>query len=86
MSLNIKNERVHDLARRAARLTGKSQTAAIEEALVRFLDARGTDPETARQQRIDVLWTEIALETSDADREATRETMADLYDDAGLPR
>ena len=33
MSLNIKNERVHALAREAARITGKSQTGVIEEAL-----------------------------------------------------
>ena len=31
MALNIKNEHVHQLARQAAELTGKSQTAAIEE-------------------------------------------------------
>ena len=37
MSLNIKNEHVHDLAREAARLTGKSQTSVIEEALERLL-------------------------------------------------
>jgi len=37
VSLNIKNEHVHDLAREAARLTGKSQTSVIEEALERLL-------------------------------------------------
>jgi len=37
MSLNIKNEHVHELARQAARLTGKSQTSVIEEALKRLL-------------------------------------------------
>jgi antitoxin VapB len=37
MSLNIKNEHVHDLAREAARLTGKSQTSVVEEALERLL-------------------------------------------------
>ena len=38
VSLNIKNERVHQLAREAARRSGKSQTGAIEEALVRYLE------------------------------------------------
>jgi antitoxin VapB len=37
VSLNIKNERVHELARQAARRTGKSQTAVIEEALERYV-------------------------------------------------
>jgi len=37
MSLNIKNEHVHELARTAARLTGRSQTSVIEEALERLL-------------------------------------------------
>ena len=37
MSLNIKNEHVHELAREAARLTGKSQTSVIEEALEKLL-------------------------------------------------
>ena len=35
MSLNIKNEHVHDLVREAARRTGKSQTSVVEEALRR---------------------------------------------------
>ena len=37
MSLNIKNERVHELAREAARRTGTSQTGVIEQALERLL-------------------------------------------------
>ena len=37
MSLNIKNERVHELAREAARRTGQSQTGVIEQALERLL-------------------------------------------------
>ena len=90
MSLNIKNERVHELARRAAALTGKTQTGAIREALERFIAERGADPaadpEEARQRRIDLLWSEITADTSDADRARTRRTMDELYDDSGLPR
>ena len=37
MSLNIKNERVHDLAREAAQRTGQSQTRVIEVALLEYL-------------------------------------------------
>jgi antitoxin VapB len=86
VGLNIKNERVHELARQAARMTGKSQTAAIQEALERFIADGGPDPEAARQQRLDVLWQEIQVGTTDADRAATRQAMEELYDEAGLPR
>lgn len=86
MSLNIKNQRVHDLARQAAHMTGKSQTAVIEEALELFIAERGVDPEVARQHRLDVLWSEIEATTTDADREATRKAMDEMYDDAGAPR
>lgn len=86
MGLNIKNQRVHDLARQAAHMTGKSQTAVIEEALERFIAERGVDPEVARQKRLDLLWREIELETTDADRAATRKAMDELYDEMGVPR
>ena len=51
MGLNIENERVHALAREAARVTGKSQTSAIEEALVLLLDHYGTSTEDSDRQR-----------------------------------
>ncbi|MEV5000700.1 type II toxin-antitoxin system VapB family antitoxin [Nocardioides sp. LML1-1-1.1] len=89
MSLNIKNERVHALARQAARITGKSQTSAIEEALERLLAFYGLDPaEEDKRQRVDVIRT-IALEWHElpeaegADRVRDED---DLYDPAtGLP-
>lgn len=88
MSLNIKNERVHDLAREAARLTGKTQTGVIQEALERFIDeTRRDEEEEARQRRIDILFAEIdAAEITDEDREATRRFMDDMYDELGLPK
>lgn len=87
MSLNIKNERVHALAREAARLTGKSQTSVIEEALERLLAERRTDPASARNARIDQVFSQIdARPVSDADRAAAQRTMDDLYDERGLPR
>lgn len=89
MGLNIKNERVHALAREAARVTGKSQTSAIEEALELLLRARGADPAGTRIiERIDVvraLALEYAADPGHLDR--TVRTIEDLYDDAtGLPR
>lgn len=51
MSLNIKNEHVHELAREAARATGKTQTGAIEEALERLLEEYRDGPVAADQRR-----------------------------------
>lgn len=87
MGLNIKNERVHALAREAARVTGLSQTSVIEEALEMLLAARGADPQVTRRERRreaarDVVLDWQALPDGDGVRD-----VADLYDDAtGLPR
>lgn len=89
MSLNIKNERVHALAREAARITGKSQTGVIEEALLRLLADYDADPvEVDRQRRIDLMrqiaveWHELPEARGD---DRVRE-VEDLYDhDTGLP-
>jgi antitoxin VapB len=88
MGLNIKNERVHDLAREAARLTGKSQTGAIEEALVRLLRDYDADPARARTAaKVDLVRGVVAAYRADPgndDRVIAR--VEDLYDDAtGLP-
>lgn len=87
MSLNIKNERVHALAREAARVTGKSQTSAIEAALELFLAEHGADPvQTDLARRFDLIrslsaqWIEAP-----AGGESVR-TTDDLYDaETGLP-
>ena len=90
MALNIKNERVHELARRAAAATGKTQTGAIEEALTRLLAAYGEDPSAAEaSERIDRV--RALLVEVDAERARTTPgaiaRIEDLYDDrAGLPR
>ncbi|KRA29796.1 MULTISPECIES: type II toxin-antitoxin system VapB family antitoxin [unclassified Nocardioides] len=89
MSLNIKNERVHALARQAARVTGKTQTSAIEEALVKLLAEYGVDPvEAERQRKLDVIH-QIQLRVA-ALPQATGDDRIlsddDLYDrDTGLP-
>ena len=83
MGLNIENERVHALAREAARVTGKSQTSAIEEALVLLLDHYGTSTEDSdRQRRFDAL---IALSAASRPSDAAF-GVDDLYDPhTGLP-
>lgn len=89
MGLNIKNERVHELAREAARVTGKSQTGAIEEALVGLLRAYDADPTEARIKRRLDLARNIALAYAADPGEPHRSIrrIEDLYDEtSGLPR
>ena len=89
MALNIKNERVHALAREAARVTGKSQTGAIEEALERLLKDLGADPEQSQiERKVDLVHgiaVAYAADPGVAERAVTR--VEDLYDEStGLPR
>ena len=88
MGLNIKNEYVHELARRAATATGKTQTGAIEEALERLLAAYGADPQEARRARRLALVREISeyyrTDAGDPDRQIR--SVEDLFDESGLPR
>lgn len=89
MSLNIKNERVHDLAREAARVTGKSQTAAIQEALEELLRQRGADPEGRRiEQKVERVRRLVAEYAADLGQEGPPiRRIEDLYDEVtGLPR
>ncbi len=88
MSLNIKNERVHALAREAARVTGKSQTSVIEEALVRLLRDYGADPAEAERKRTVARVMEIAKEMrAESDALGLGPLSTDwLYDpETGLP-
>jgi antitoxin VapB len=84
MSLNIKNERVHDLARTAAQLSGKSQTAVIQEALEDWL-ARHAD--AAGRTRLDRA-RELVADMQRRMREGADPgfSVDDLYGEDGLPR
>lgn len=86
MGLNIKNPRVHELAREVARRTGATQTSAIEDALQRRLDdLQAVDDDEARHGRLLRLMDEIEAETTDEQRAATQAAAEALYDDKGLP-
>lgn len=84
MGLNIKNERVHELAKEAARRTGRTQTGVIEVALEEFLARTEAEQSAeARRQRADELIRELQAAAA-----ASTNTMRvdDLYDDeTGLP-
>jgi antitoxin VapB len=85
MSLNIKNEYVHDLAREAARLTGKSQTSVIEEALEKLLaDLEHERRKVGLKEDIMAIAADFQARLTPQDRE--RLTTDWLYDDeTGLP-
>lgn len=102
MSLNIKNERTHDLVRQLAELTGMSQTSAVEDAVRRRLEEleaekgrrrRGcpepTYPPEEVERRVAEL-RKIAAEfravTTPEEREAMRNHGDWLYDEYGLPK
>lgn len=86
MSLNIKSERVHSLAREAARVTGKSQTGAVEAGLELLLSTQGHDPvATERARQLDVLRS-ISLAWDPHEADARVSEVDDLYDEqTGLP-
>lgn len=87
MGLNIKNERVHDLVRQLAELTGQSQTSAIEDAVRRRLEEMRGDAEKERAERARRL-DEIIEEFQHLPvvGPSYEEIMADMYDERGLPR
>jgi len=81
MGLNIKSERVHELARELARETGLSMTAAIEKALEdQLMRIHRHAERESRYQRIKAIVDKLPPAppgvTSDH---------SDLYDDDGLP-
>lgn len=95
MSLNIKNERVHALAREAARVLGTTQTGAIEVALTRLLDAEGVDLAAAdlerRRRRVADLLTKIDAHRAELEAQGivmpdSQTAFDELYDEHGLPR
>lgn len=89
MSLNIKSERTVALVRELAARTGRSQTAAVEEAVTRRLAELdcGDDKslEKKRTAAADVL-SQLQRLLTDDDKRAILHAQDDLYDDSGLPR
>ena len=85
MSINIKNPRVHELARRAAALTGESQTSVIEKALERLLEELDADRHAVSQRaRVERILADVHRRVSESNLNAM--TTDDLYDKYGLPR
>lgn len=86
MGLNIKNERVHSMARTAARRTGATQTGAIETALERYLadlDAEETDAADSRRTAVSVIVGDMRNRLRAAG--SPNLSADDLYDETGMP-
>lgn len=87
MGLNIKNERVCELAREAAALAGTTQTSAIEAALLRYIaehDATRLKAERVHQVQHTLAWFDQHI--TEAQRDSARRFMEEMYDEDGLPR
>lgn len=84
MSLNIKNERVHDLVRQLAELTGQNQTSAVEQAVKRMLEQERHNRD---EKLIQILEAAAALRNTLGPRAFDAPDPSDfLYDEEGLPR
>jgi antitoxin VapB len=84
MSLNIKNEKTHQLARELARVTGESMTVAVNEAIRERLErVRGNSREGMAERLMKIakecgpLWKEPFRSIDHGDL---------LYDEKGLPK
>lgn len=87
MSLNIKNEKVHEMVRRLAELTGQSQTSAVEDAVRRRLEEVDETRSAAEQERRRRIRATIAHAQALPDiGPSYEEIMDDMYDELGLPR
>jgi antitoxin VapB len=83
MSLNIKNEHVHDLAREAARRTGKSQTSVVEEALTKLLADLDAIQTGGRRGEVNRIVADFHARWVESGKPPL--TTEYLYDDRGLP-
>jgi len=84
MSLNIKNEETHRMARELARLTGESMTAAVNEAIRERLErVRGNTSEGVAERLM-----RIARECGPRWKEPYRSIEHGdlLYDEKGMPK
>jgi antitoxin VapB len=83
VSLNIKKQRVHELAREAAARTGMSQTSVIEAALEQYLRQTAHPADDERRDRVDAILRDIDARMTPEIRAGL--TADDLYDEHGLP-
>jgi antitoxin VapB len=84
MSLNIKSEETHRLARELARLTGESMTTAITRAVRERRDRVRRDEAIGLADRLVAIGKDCAARLKEPPRSADHGDL--LYDERGLPR
>ena len=84
MSLNIKSEETHRLARELARLTGESMTAAVTVAVRERLDRVRRGQAVGLADRLLAIGQDCAALLKEPFRSADHGDL--LYDERGLPR
>jgi len=84
MSLNIKDEKTHRMAKELARLTGESMTAAVGEAVRERLERVRGKSERDRAERIMQIARECGPRWKEPFRSIDHGDL--LYDEKGLPK
>jgi antitoxin VapB len=84
MSMNIKNEQAHQLARELAELTGESQTTAVTIALRERLERLRGNRQPPLAVRLLAIGKDCAAHLSEPYRSVDHAAL--LYDEQGLPR
>ncbi|WP_158629261.1 MAG: type II toxin-antitoxin system VapB family antitoxin [Roseitalea porphyridii] len=86
MGLNIKNERVHELARELAALRNESMTSVIKKALENELERERNRDDEARLARIEAKQELMAhIRAMDELPAGVSSDHSDFYDDDGFP-
>jgi antitoxin VapB len=84
MSLNIKNEKTHRLARELARLTGENMTVAVGEAIRERLERVRDNTKGSLAERILQIGKECAAHLKEPYKSMDIDEL--LYNEKGLPK
>jgi antitoxin VapB len=84
MSLNIKDEQVHRMARQLARLTGESMTTAVRESIRERLEHVRGNSKKRLAERILEIGNDCAAHLKEPYKSIDHGEM--LYDEKGLPK
>ena len=84
MSLNIKDEKAHRLARELARLTGESMTAAVSEAIRERLERVRGNSRKGMAERLLEIGRDCAAHLKEPYKSMDVDEL--LYDEKGLPK
>ena len=84
MSLNIKNEKTHRLARELARLTGESMSAAVGEAVRERLERVRGNSRNGMAERLLEIGRDCAAHLNEPYKSMDIDEL--LYDEKGLPK